>query len=339
MEPGLSELALPAGRGARAVALRLLDEASAAAPRVAAGDDDEALHDFRVAVRRLRSWVRAFKDEFGDAVPKKARRRLKDLAQATNPARDRQVHREWLRQANAKSRGAQRAAAVWLARDFDRGDADDRAKLAAAINDEFPKVRDSLAKSLAKDFAVADGAPAPFAVEPPTLGVAIAERVVPHAQALAEAASHIHSVADEAAAHAARIAAKQLRYLIEPARDVAEGAVLLKRLRGVQDALGDLHDAHVMVHELSALLMDGVESDARRVVRRALGRELGRAAASATAKDARYANFPKDGIVALLRTLRADIGASFATAAARCSGDAAQALAAEAEALAARLRG
>lgn len=79
MEAGKSELALPARRGVRVVALRLLDEANEAAPKVVAGDDDEALHDFRVAIRRLRSWTRAFGDELDDVVGKKSKRRLKAL--------------------------------------------------------------------------------------------------------------------------------------------------------------------------------------------------------------------------------------------------------------------
>jgi CHAD domain-containing protein len=338
VDAGLSELALPVGRGVRTVALRLLDEANAAAPKVVQGDDEEALHDFRVAIRRLRSWIRAFREEFGDSVSKKARRRLKELASATNPARDRQVHREWLRDAAKESRGSRRAAAEWLEQYFDRGDDDDRDALTRVVHNEFPKVRDGLARSLAKDFAVVDGPPDPFAPPPPTLAQAIAERIGPHVQALSEAASHIHSLGDEAAAHAARIAAKQLRYVIEPARDVEGGAALLKRLRGLQNSLGELHDAHVMAHELTGLLVAAAGSEARRASTRALGRELGRAMAEPEPEDARYAKFPRAGVESLMRKLRADISASFAAAAKQYDGEAAKGLTDDGEALTARLR-
>ncbi len=154
MDAGLPELSLPARSGVRVVALKLLDEANDAAPKVVAGDDDEALHDFRVAIRRLRSWIRAFGDELDDSVGKKAKRRLKALASATNPARDRQVHREWLRAASMKARGARREAAQWLENYFDSDDEDDRDALIATVHDDFPKVRDSLARALSKEVGV-----------------------------------------------------------------------------------------------------------------------------------------------------------------------------------------
>ena len=48
----------PAERAARIVALGLLDKAAAARQRLDDPSDNDAIHDFRVAVRRLRSWVR-----------------------------------------------------------------------------------------------------------------------------------------------------------------------------------------------------------------------------------------------------------------------------------------
>ena len=50
-----------AEEGARVVALALIAECDRAAGRLASGEDDEALHDFRVALRRLRTTLRAFR--------------------------------------------------------------------------------------------------------------------------------------------------------------------------------------------------------------------------------------------------------------------------------------
>src|SRR5579863_8808258 len=89
-------LSLPTTQGARLVALDLLDTVSAARFRLADPHDLEALHDFRVALRRLRSWLRAFEDELGAALGGHLRRRLSSLADATGESRDHQVHVQWL---------------------------------------------------------------------------------------------------------------------------------------------------------------------------------------------------------------------------------------------------
>ena len=59
---------------------------------------NEALHDFRVSVRRLRSWTRAFKPWLSDDLRRKDRRRFSGIAEATRTGRDTSVHLEWLRE-------------------------------------------------------------------------------------------------------------------------------------------------------------------------------------------------------------------------------------------------
>src|SRR6266850_1669538 len=56
-----TEALRPAAEGARLVALRQLDEARAALVRVGDVEDDEAIHDVRVALRRLRSSLAAYR--------------------------------------------------------------------------------------------------------------------------------------------------------------------------------------------------------------------------------------------------------------------------------------
>ncbi|HEY9420766.1 MAG TPA: CHAD domain-containing protein, partial [Thermoanaerobaculia bacterium] len=57
--------------GARLLALSFLDQARAARPRLADPSDSEALHDFRVALRRLRSCLRAYRSFLDESVPRK----------------------------------------------------------------------------------------------------------------------------------------------------------------------------------------------------------------------------------------------------------------------------
>ena len=76
----------PVERSARWLALRFLDEAGAGHARLDEADDPEALHDFRVGLRRLRSTVRAYRRWLGGSLGPKDRRRLKALAGATGAA-------------------------------------------------------------------------------------------------------------------------------------------------------------------------------------------------------------------------------------------------------------
>src|SRR5262245_1965237 len=87
-----------AEEGARLLALGLLDQARAAADRVHDAHDTEALHDLRVALRRLRSCLRAYDAIVGAAIPKRWQRRLRKLASRTGPGRDAEVRLRWLRE-------------------------------------------------------------------------------------------------------------------------------------------------------------------------------------------------------------------------------------------------
>ena len=85
----------PAPEGARLRALELLDAARAARPRLDDPTDVEAVHDFRVALRRLRSVLKAHKPLLGRNVDR-LRRDLGDVAGATGQARDAEVQIGWL---------------------------------------------------------------------------------------------------------------------------------------------------------------------------------------------------------------------------------------------------
>ncbi|MCB9543646.1 MAG: CHAD domain-containing protein, partial [Myxococcales bacterium] len=60
-DPTSALLDLPVGLAARRVARSFLDEARAAAARLDDPDDPESLHDFRVAIRRQRATLRAWR--------------------------------------------------------------------------------------------------------------------------------------------------------------------------------------------------------------------------------------------------------------------------------------
>src|SRR3970282_2155054 len=89
-------LAQPARLVAPRIARQLLRTLERERARLERAGDEEALHGFRVALRRLRSWLRAFQSVFVGRVHGTSRRALRDLAHATNDVRDAEVLLAWL---------------------------------------------------------------------------------------------------------------------------------------------------------------------------------------------------------------------------------------------------
>jgi CHAD domain-containing protein len=241
-------LSLSAARGVRLVAMELLGDAAQAADRLAHAHDAEALHDFRVAMRRLRSWFRAFKVELRETARRRDRRALRALVRATNSGRDTEVQLAWLERA-AKSKNVKcRRGATWLAehiheRQRSAGEAFDDSCI-----DAFEKLRKKLTKRLELRKSD-DGSP--------TLAQAIASQLPAHVDALTAALHSVHAADDERPAHDARIAAKRLRYLLEPAATRSKlAATMVERLKQLQDDLGDVHDAHVLGHVLREAIVE-----------------------------------------------------------------------------------
>ena len=247
-------LDLPAERSARWLALRFLDEAEAAHARLDDASDAEALHDFRVALRRLRSTVRAYRDYLGDSVAKKDLRRLRDLARATGGARDAEVHIEWIEKRLDRFGGDERFGAAWLLEELRDRKADAEDELRREVRRDFGRERWRLSRRLrfyrvevSLDDAVGGARMA-----------AVLGRLV--REAALEAQRHlerVRAIADQEQAHEARIAGKRLRYLLEPFADELEGGPeAIKRLKKLQDLLGDMHDADVLSAEAARALAD-----------------------------------------------------------------------------------
>ncbi len=89
-------LDLPAYEGAVRIARFYLHRAGQAALRLEKKGDEEALHDFRVSLRRLRSNLQAYAPYLATAVSQKQRRRIRNLASSTGGGRDAEVQLAWL---------------------------------------------------------------------------------------------------------------------------------------------------------------------------------------------------------------------------------------------------
>jgi CHAD domain-containing protein len=246
------------------IALGFLDAARAAQRPVETGADSEALHDFRVALRRLRSTIRSFQSELNDAIPKKLRNALRDLARATTPARDAEVLVTWAKQLEAELPTGKRAGISWfharLATRRDRGQEE-------ILNDVIPafsKLERRLRKALG-NAARSSGDGASYAA-------ALAEQLTEHAALLEQELGAFQSSTDDDAAHSARIAAKRLRYLLEPVVEVEpRAAAIVGLLKALQTLLGEAHDLAVLAEELGDAVTDAAVEHARREHDRTLG--------------------------------------------------------------------
>ena len=252
-------LDLPAAAGARAAVAALLREPEEELARLEAARDEEALHDFRVALRRLRSVARALRPQLGDLLRKKHERRLGAVARATTAARDAEVQLAWLAQERQRAGAREQPGIDWLARRLEGQLRDARGGDLRATASRFRRLARRIAKALA-------GATGPAPGEPvPSFGALLAGLLRSHAAELASALEAVGGPLDVEPGHAARIAGKRLRYLLEPLRgsrraDASPAVAVLKEL---QDLLGELHDAHVAMGTVAAALVETATGRAR----------------------------------------------------------------------------
>lgn len=253
---------VPALIGARVLARSYLDQAEQERRRVLEDADPEALHDFRVAVRRLRSSLRAYRTQLGDTVKGRHRRWLRRLMRSTNEGRDLEVQLALLAKRRTDDEAEARGAA-WLATRLRERTWAARAEALRAIRHDFPRGRDRLRRALSRYRAAVDPArPRPDS----TAGVAGAVLLVLASELEADMAA-LRSADVVPELHRARITGKRLRYLLEPFElQVTNGRQIVQKLKRLQDALGDLNDRCVLIQrieqESAALLSEEPESTA-----------------------------------------------------------------------------
>ena len=214
--------------------LRDLDAALVAAiPRVVASSDDEAIHDLRVAIRRLRTLLKMARPLFGRWHADAVREAFAEVMRATGDLRDEEVLEEtlegvsaapafskWLGGRTARERKLRRNVLVRIARgDLDRA----RLMLKALLVFPFdPERNEDLSK--------------------------FARRTVERARRVVEKGRDV-APEDTIGLHTLRISYKELRYSIEllsealplDARAMLDPAVVF------QKRLGEIHDADVAI--------------------------------------------------------------------------------------------
>lgn len=250
-------------RATRRLLSRQLKNAEAAGHRLAIGEDPDALHDFRVALRRFRSIERAHRDWVADALPKKLRKRLRELVQSTGPARDSEVQLGWLDLQRAALRPNQRNGYQWLRRRLEDRQRQGYAAIRAAVPLEFAALGALLRAALTM----------PSEATPISFAQVTGERLGPLAAEIDRSFAAIDEDAEKMVhVHAARLLVKRARYLLEPvAVALPDGKELVRRLGGLQDLLGEMHDAEVLGASLGEAAADAGAARYRALVRQALG--------------------------------------------------------------------
>ena len=285
--PPVARLDRPAGEVCRRLFGEQLDRAAAACERFGDRDDAEALHDFRVALRRLRGTLRAFPEPLAGGVGRRWSRRLGDLAGATGEGRDAEVALAWVEAQRPHLNWRQRRGLRWYVQRLAARKERAYSEVETAVPARFAALAERLRRRLAAPTAAPEAAaaekpdeageantpaadagetppaaptsPPPPPEAPPAtaadepFGALLARAARRRASRLVERLSRVRSAGDEGPAHRARIAAKRLRYILEPAEaEATEARKAVRALRRLQDLLGELHDAHLLAHDLEA---------------------------------------------------------------------------------------
>ena len=242
-------LARPGRYAARVVARERLRRVGRATPAGEGPPSEDALHDFRVALRRLRTWLRAFQPEFDDTLGRGTLRRLHRISRRTGEARDLEVQRQWLVQPTVRLGPRASAAAAALAVELASEEAGALRRALALMAEELPRVEDKLDRQLRR-YEVR----VPLDADPgdPSMALTLGRLLLAGAADVRRALGEVTAPEEAEAAHQARLAVKHLRYLLESLGSGGRGGPrAIARLASLQDALGVLHDRHLLLERVN----------------------------------------------------------------------------------------
>lgn len=209
-----------------------------AAPRVATRGDDEAVHDLRVAIRRLRTLLKMSRTLFGRWHTDAVRSAFAEVMRATGELRDEEVLEETL---SGATEGSEFES--WL-----QGRKAREAKLRQAVVTRIQRGELEHARRMLDALLI-------FPIEPrrDVPLARFARRTVERARRKVEKKRDVE-VTDALGLHDLRIAYKELRYSIELLTEALpiDARALLGPATVFQKRLGDLHDVDVAIEVIEA---------------------------------------------------------------------------------------
>lgn len=238
------------------VADRQVRHAAKALSRLRDPRDRTALHNFRVAIRRLRSLLDAYRPWIGRAGGKKLSRRLRTLTRLTGVSRDAEVQIEWLEKQRHNLERSELAGLNWLLREVRARKRKNERVAQKQLYEDF----ENLEQTLRKRLRAADGSDSIRFRE------AFSQQLEERADRFSRRLAAIANAGDHKLIHKSRIEAKRLRYIVEPLRgSLAEARAIVREMKRVQDLLGQLHDNRVLEAALQAAVMDAASEKAYRL--------------------------------------------------------------------------
>jgi CHAD domain-containing protein len=205
------------------------------------GEDPEAVHQARVAIRRLRSDLRTFRDVVEPAWSTPLRHELKWLGSLLGAVRDAEVLRDRLRAREALLADADRRALRRFLSELERKRAKAREKLLSAMREpRYVSLLDALVEA-AQTPAVREEVAATPA------GSALRDTLEAPWKHMRTAIEHVRQDETDETLHAARIRAKRVRYGAEAVAPVfgKRARAFAKAAEALQNVLGEHQDAVV----------------------------------------------------------------------------------------------
>ena len=224
----------PVGKVIYALAAAQELAARAAFSAVRKGDDGEALHDLRVSLRRMRSLLSAYRHEL--QIQKSTRRKLANLAQVTNPARDAQIRLDLYAALPPSRQTRARIGYAWAGRQLHM-EASEYAHVALVNTPaEFNRLLAQIRRELQGHCTGSDR----------LWRISLADKIQTAWRKLDRRLQKCGDKFEMPEAHRVRIAAKHLRYLVEPAAGLLQPCKpVVRETRELQTLLGNLHDTQI----------------------------------------------------------------------------------------------
>ncbi|MFI5350633.1 MAG: CHAD domain-containing protein [Elusimicrobiota bacterium] len=216
--------------------LHWLDGAADAARRARHDPGDaEALHDFRINVRRAIVHVKI--DGRPREVPAKLRKRLRRALRVTGPWRDAHIESIWMKHYARRRSSGPGAASLERALAQVRAQAPADPRWWREVDRTLMKARRAFENGISTKS---------------DLRAARLKAAEKEWRRLARRLRRLNEVSDKRALHKARIAVKKLRYILEALGKAPRGLPTPAALRGLQSVLGDVHDHDVIAGDIAA---------------------------------------------------------------------------------------
>ena len=229
------KLKTPANKGIHQLAASLLNETAKEVKRLGNEEDKEALHDFRVSVRRLHNFLRTYQDFL---TKNKWQECFRQLISDSNKDRDSEVHLLWLnKQAqNEELLDKVRQGVSLMLEHLNNTPTTTPNKI--NLYNSFDSIAKDFEKYLKK---------VKLKAKKVSFAQVTAKLIQTQAKKLKSEFEDANNELDKIKIHKARLKVKTLRYTIEPLQKELESAKeLVPHLKNSQDILGEINDLQIL---------------------------------------------------------------------------------------------